>query len=125
MEDKGMGGFDRQGKFNMGLDSQLAQYTAEEQNRWPSVDRTHPYDHYAWSVVSNHHVQNFPHHKGLWALKGDRRHGIDVTIPGVVDLVITRGEWNGKLVWEVHLNNLESATRAKAGGKVKGLFGKR
>jgi hypothetical protein len=101
------------------------EFSAEERDEWPGIYERSPCDHLAWSIVKDRHVQPFFMHRGLWALRGDRRNGVDVTIPSIVDEVIAKGELDGKLVWEVYLNNLGSKPSSMVGDMVKGIFGKR
>lgn len=63
-----------------------------------------------WSEVHDGAASELKEHLGLWALKGDRLTGLDVRIvrksyDQFAVLRIVRGEFQGKTVWDVFLDN--------------------
>ncbi|KFX89989.1 hypothetical protein O988_08390 [Pseudogymnoascus sp. VKM F-3808] len=67
------------------------------------------FDKLAWSKVLNGSIQEVPHHKGLWAIKGDRISGLNAWIFNMVSIHIVRGEFQGKLVWDLYLHDIEGS----------------
>ena len=118
LHSKSGGAFDRTGHFNFSLDSQIAQYTKEELAQWPGIHQRDPLDQLAWNELKGTSVMALSQRSDLWALKGDRLDGLHVKIPELCELRIVRGEWDNKLVWEVHVENLENSLA----GDVKGFF---
>lgn len=109
LTEKSGGAFDRTGHFNFGLDSQMAQYTKEELAQWPSISQRNPFDQLAWNEINGTSVRPFSQRSYLWALRGDRLDGLHVKIPELCELGIVRGEWENRLVWQVHVDKLENS----------------
>lgn len=108
--------FDRRGNFNIGSDSQDAQWTKEERAQFPGIHQRGPFDTMAWSGVYNRCASELRQHPGLWALKGDRVNGLDVRIADLAVLRIIRGEFQDSLVWDVYLDDVKSNTFRKIFG---------
>lgn len=64
-----------------------------------------PFDRMDLSQVRNGVV--IGQQDGFWALKGDRLTGLNVQIGELVALRIIRGEFQGKVVWDVYLDNMK------------------
>lgn len=96
---------DRIGYINYGTEAQQAQWSTEEHAQFEGIHQRSPYDKLAWSEVSNGEAMELKQHP-LWALKGDRVNGLTVRVGELASLRILRGIINGKLVWDVYLENV-------------------
>lgn len=96
--------------MNYGLDSQEAQWTKEELAQFLGIRQRSPFDTMTWSEVVDGNASDLKQHSGLWALKGDRLDGLDVRVGELASLQIVRGESEGRLVWDVHLNNVKEGS---------------
>ncbi|MCJ1271842.1 hypothetical protein MMC22_011747 [Lobaria immixta] len=105
---------DRNGQFNLGLNSQVAHWTEEKQAQLPGIHQqiplnTTPFDTMAWSEVWNGVAIELEQPSGLWALKGDRVKGLNIQIIDVATVRIERGEFQDKVVWDVFLDNVKNS----------------
>lgn len=89
------------------LSGQWALGTTDESAQVPGILQRSPFDTRAWSQVRDGVASELSQHRGLWALKGDRLNGLHVRIASLAALRITRGEFQGKMVWDVYLDNMK------------------
>ena len=75
--------------------------------------RRAPFDTRAWSEMYRGTALEELQHPGLWALKGDRLNGLDVSIGRLATLRIVRGEFKDRLVWDVYLDNIKDGITRK------------
>ena len=54
----------------------LGLISAEEQAQWLSIHQRTPFDTMAWSRINGDSALELEHHSGLWAMRGDRIHGL-------------------------------------------------
>ena len=95
---------DRNGLINYGTEAQQAQWSADEHMQFQSIHERGPFDTMAWSEVQQGGLaMELKQHEGLWALKGDRINGLNVRLGDLGTLWITRGRFEGKVVWDVYL----------------------
>jgi len=90
--------FDGKGQFNFRLDSPVTQWTKERLAQFPSIHERSPLDMLAWNTIGRKHVSELKLHPGLWALKGDRINGLDVSLGGLARVKIERAGYQGRLI---------------------------
>lgn len=71
------------------------------------IFRRSPFDTMELSQVHGGFASERKQHRGLWALKGDRLTGLEAQIGELAALRIIRGEFQGKVVWDVYLDNMK------------------
>ena len=66
-----------------------------------------PFDTMGWCEVVDGTSMELGYHPGLWALKGDRLNGLSARVGRLALLKILRGEIQGKVVWDLYLDDLD------------------
>lgn len=95
---------DRNGLRNYENVDRRGVWSADHVMQSQSIHERSPYDTMAWSEVRHDGLaMELKNHLGLWALKGDRIDGLDVRLGDLGALRITRGGFEGKVVWDVFL----------------------
>ncbi|TKA77916.1 hypothetical protein B0A49_05463 [Cryomyces minteri] len=90
------------------------QYSVEEKAQWSGILSRTSFNILGWNVIVAGRVRPNEHNSGLWALKGDRIHGLEVLLEdktGFVpetSVVIKRGSFAGELVWDVRIENMRN-----------------
>lgn len=91
-------------------ETNVSQWTEDERaQHLAGIQQRTSFDKFAWSKVLNRCAQQVPQHPGLWAIKGDRISGVSVLVHDMVLLNMVRGEFQGKLVWNLYLHGMEGS----------------
>jgi len=86
------------------------EWTKEDLIQFPGINSRSPFDELAWNKVVGHQAQELRRHTGLWALRGDRVEGMNVGLAGRETVRIERVQFQGKLVWDVHVEGMARRT---------------
>ena len=94
------------GRSNHSIDAENLKVTTEEHAQSLGIYQRSPHDQLGWSEVHNGLASDLEHHRGLWALKGDRISGLTVQVGELATLRITKNIVETKVVWELYLENI-------------------
>ena len=100
----------RHGALNKHTAREDAEWTPEERAQLPGYWQRTPIDNLAWNEIRMREAKPLPQHPGLWALKGDRIDGLNVSLGGLGNISIQRVKYCGMLLWDVHVENINKSS---------------